>query len=663
MAKGNQITGFFGGHNGSQAGNAKHIPFFGATRLNHRQGVRLHGNAARCDGDTVGGWFAANVHHMGLALAVKMGEMRHVLFNFGHNVCVDGFGPMGFWMHHSVMCTSHVLSNLAEASTPPQRRRTPTACLALLLSLSLTPSQNAFAQAKMSTASRSIAHLDVGEQGEFSLATERQMGNRVAKELFQDPDYIDDPLVNEMLALIWQDLLDAAERTGQLSAEMKEAFAWRIFVGRDRAINAFALPGGYLGLNLGLVAMTTTPDELASVLAHELSHVTQRHISRGTVQQARRAPAILAAMLLGAVAARKSDAMGQAAVAGSQALGLQLQLNYSRDMEREADRVGFQVLQAAGFAPQGFASMFEKLQNANRHTDNNQFPYLRTHPLNTERIGEMQARLLQGGDATSHAAPTSAQTPSIHLPGKLPALSEGPTQAASSSGARISPLAYTLLAARAKSLSAVEWSSLRSWATEVNASGFTALPIERQVGSLVIARHYFTKTGQALQAEAATSRLLPLGQADPQARRLILWMLAETAWAGGDARAAKALLLTRPMRRPELLLGAQAALSQRDAVSALDPLQIWVAAHADDAAAWHLLARAYEMQGKGLRQLRALAEAQAAEGDLRGAQDRLRAAKEIRPSGPDAIDQEIDMSIINARLQSISNQLTFELSK
>ncbi|MCB1982638.1 MAG: M48 family metalloprotease, partial [Rhodoferax sp.] len=129
-------------------------------------------------------------------------------------------------------------------------------------------------------------------------------------------------------------------------------------------------------------------DELASVLAHELSHVTQRHIARGIGSSQRVGVVATVAMILALLAASRAgnaDA-AQAAIVGGQAAMLQGQLDFTREMEREADRVGFAMLEAAGFAPQGMASMFERLAFANRLMDDNAFPYLRSHPLTTERI-------------------------------------------------------------------------------------------------------------------------------------------------------------------------------------------------------------------------------------------------------------------------------------
>ena len=172
----------------------------------------------------------------------------------------------------------------------------------------------------------------------------------------------------------------------------RSSHAWQPFLVKDKSVNAFALPGGYIGVHLGLLAMTTTPDELASVLAHELSHVTQRHIARMIGQQSRQSWVSLASLVLGILAASRAPMAAQAMIYGGQAASIQGQLNFSRDMEREADRVGFGVLSDSGFDPAGMALMFEHLQAASRLNDDGSWPYLRTHPLTTERIGEAQDR-------------------------------------------------------------------------------------------------------------------------------------------------------------------------------------------------------------------------------------------------------------------------------
>ena len=130
----------------------------------------------------------------------------------------------------------------------------------------------------------------MGDGYELTPSAERRIGERIARELYRDPDYIDDPLLGEYVQSLWQPLLAAARIRGEMTPDLDQRYAWRVLLGRDRSINAFALPGGWLGLHLGLMAVTRSRDEIASVLAHELSHVTQRHIARMMSQVIRKIP-------------------------------------------------------------------------------------------------------------------------------------------------------------------------------------------------------------------------------------------------------------------------------------------------------------------------------------------------------------------------------------
>src|SRR3990167_557628 len=271
----------------------------------------------------------------------------------------------------------------------------------------------------------------LGDGGDMTASAERRLGDGIIRHLYRDPDYIDDPVLVEYVQTLWQALLAAARERGELPPELDERFAWEVLLGRDRTVNAFALPGGYLGVHLGLIGVVASRDELASVLAHELSHVTQRHIARLITQQNRQTPLMIGAMILGAVAASESPHAAQALAMGGQALVVQNQLNFSRDMEREADRVGYGLMAPAGFAPQGFAAMFEKLQQANRINDNGSWPYLRSHPLPT--------------------------------------------------------LEHALLAARARVLARPGVEVLRQWMAEPEGGGFAALPAQRRAAVLYAA--------------------------------------------------------------------------------------------------------------------------------------------------------------------------------
>ncbi|MCW8182407.1 M48 family metalloprotease, partial [Verminephrobacter eiseniae] len=160
--------------------------------------------------------------------------------------------------------------------------------------LALTVGACALAWAPPASAQTGLPTL--GDGSELGSSAERRLGDRIIRELYRDPDYIDDPVLEDYVQGLWQSLLAAARARGELSAELDERFAWEVLLGRDRSVNAFALPGGYLGLHLGLVGVTSTRDELASVLAHELSHVLQRHVSRLLTAQKKQTPLLLGAL-------------------------------------------------------------------------------------------------------------------------------------------------------------------------------------------------------------------------------------------------------------------------------------------------------------------------------------------------------------------------------
>ena len=272
-------------------------------------------------------------------------------------------------------------------------RLTPRAATRLLAS-ALAAALVAATQAPLPAAAQALPSL--GESDGFSVGDERRLGDAIARQLYRDPDYLDDPVLQEYVQGIWQALMQAASQTGALGDALGEQFAWRVLLGKDKSVNAFALPGGYFGLHLGLINVVDSRDELASVMAHELSHVSQRHISRMAAQNARQTPLLIASMILGALAASKSPDAAQAVIAGGQALAVQNSLNFTRAMEQEADRIGLDLMKRAGFDPTGFIGMFEKLHQANRLNDSGAYPYLRTHPLTSQRLSDMQGRLPQG---------------------------------------------------------------------------------------------------------------------------------------------------------------------------------------------------------------------------------------------------------------------------
>ena len=461
----------------------------------------------------------------------------------------------------------------------------------------------------------------LGDGSTLTTGEERRLGDRIIRELYRDPDYIDDPVLVEYVQGLWQALLAAARARGELSPELDERFAWEVLLGRDRTVNAFALPGGYLGVHLGLIGVVATRDELASVLAHELSHVTQRHISRLMAQQSKQTPLLLGAMVLAALAASKNPGAAQAMMVGGQAVAMQNQLNFSRDMEREADRIGYGLMEPSGFAPQGFVSMFDKLQQANRLNDNGSWPYLRSHPLTTQRMADMHSRLPPGG-----------ATPSPQ-PG----------------------LEHALVAARARVLSNPGVDALRLWITEPQNSGFASQPAPRRAAALYTAALASNQLRDFAAARTAQARLDEVVRGDAAAQRQSQRLAAEIALAAGLPEAALQRLPAET-GRPELVLRTQALLRLGRPAEVTGALQTWVTNHPHDATVWQLLASAWQAQGQPLRAVRAEAESHAARYDYAAAVDRFKAGQDLARKSHSAADY-IEASIIDTRLRAMESLL------
>lgn len=215
---------------------------------------------------------------------------------------------------------------------------------------------------------------------------ERRLGEQIMVEVRQDPTYLPDPDATEYLNKIGYELV-AASQARQIDFEF--------FLLRDPMINAFALPGGFICVQTGTILTVQSESELASVMAHEIGHVQQRHIARMIAKQ-KEALAITIGSLLLALLASRAGGNGQAAQAAvmvGQGAAIQSQLAFSRDNEREADRVGFDILVNAGFDARAMAAFFTRMQNSTRIYESIAPSYLRTHPMTVERISDIQGRL------------------------------------------------------------------------------------------------------------------------------------------------------------------------------------------------------------------------------------------------------------------------------
>ena len=242
-------------------------------------------------------------------------------------------------------------------------------CLGLLITVQQVPAQT-------------LPELGDASGALLSPQMERRIGEQAMREIRRQPDFIDDPDLTEYINAVGHRIVAAADTRQD----------FEFFLVNDKTVNAFSMPGGFVGVNTGLLLAAQTESELAGVLGHEVAHVTQHHIARMIGKQDQMSIPLLAALVLGLLAARSNPDVTQAVIAGAGATSIQSQLNYSRDFEREADRIGFQYLQQAGFDVGGMATFFERLQKATRLYENNAPAYLRTHPLTTERIADMQNR-------------------------------------------------------------------------------------------------------------------------------------------------------------------------------------------------------------------------------------------------------------------------------
>ena len=537
------------------------------------------------------------------------------------------------------------------------RRAVTWALLPCLCAVMAAPATRAQAPSPgLSTRANTLPAL--GDAGDMTPLEERKLGDLIVRDLYRDTTYMDDPIIGEYVDGIWRQLLASAQVRGDLTPELAGRYAWHLVQVRDREINAFALPGGYMGLNLGLIGVIDSRDELAAVLAHELSHTMQRHIARMIARQSREQPLLLAALLTGILAAMRNPQVGAAVLTSGQATAVARQLSYSRDMEREADRVGFGVFVQAGFAQWGFASMFEKLQTAARINDNGDWPLLRSHPLTTERIADAQERQRSLQGRPKPAPDWEA----------------------------------LLIAARARVLAQPGVDALRGWARVPESADFAKQPPEKRAAALYAAALSNAVLRDFPKAQNLAAQLAALTADEARAMRQVRLLQADLALRAGQPARALQLLPTgantdaaRPAGasglngtgsadaggRPDparisfagratLLLRAEAQLQTGQAAQikpVASSLQTWVSLHPEDALAWQRLAQAYQAQGLALRALRAEGEAQMANLDYAGAIDRWRAAQDYSRQHQSAAEDLIEASIVNVRLRAAQEAL------
>ncbi len=443
---------------------------------------------------------------------------------------------------------------------------------------------------------------DLGDAASADLPPqiERRIGESILRDIrLRDPAYLDDPEVADYLNVLGAQLVAAVPGARQ---------DFEFFAVRDASINAFALPGGFIGVHTGLLAASENESEVASVLAHEIAHVTQRHIARllGAQKQLQLPTmvAIAAAILLG----RSRPDLATGAAAAAQAGAVQAQLGYTRDFEREADRIGFQTLAGAGFDARAMATFFEKMQRYTRIVDDGSVPsYLRSHPVTTERIAEAQNR-------------------AASLPYRQHA----------------DRLEYHLVRARLRAESGEAREALEFFAGAVRDRRYASEPAARYGLALALLR-----AGEPREAEAELGRLRASGAASAMLETLA----ARVREARGDGPGALAVLraaLARfPHRRPVLYayVGALHGAGRHEETLALLAEQLRL--YPRDARLHEARARAYAAQGRRLLQHQAQAEVYLLQGSLPAAIEQLQLAQ----SAGDGNFYEL--SVVEARLREL----------
>lgn len=442
---------------------------------------------------------------------------------------------------------------------------------------------------------------DLGEasQAGFSPQTERRLGETIMAQIRRDRSLLDDAELTEYLNSLGYRLVAA-------SPDNRQDFEF--FVIRDNSVNAFALPGGFIGVHTGLMLTAQSESEVAAVLGHEIAHVTQRHLARMIDKEKQSMITSLAAMAVAILASRSNPQLSNAAVAAAQATSIQNTLNFTREHEREADRVGLQILSQAGFDPHAAESFFERLQKATRLYDNNAPDYLRTHPVTSERIADIQNRL----ETLPPNIRPSDNVDFYLLRAKLRAADDKPEQAVAFFEESLREKKYLNEAAQHFGLAAA---LLR------------ARQYERAERELDMAR-------KALPANAIVENLA-----------------AQIKLANGKAGAALALyrdaLRNFPNRRPLVYAYADALMQNRQNAEALKLLGNQLLTYPGDARLYQLQAQAYAAQGKRLLSHQSQAEAYFRLGNLPAAVEQLSIGVK---SGDGDFYQ---MSIAEARLRQL----------
>ena len=421
---------------------------------------------------------------------------------------------------------------------------------------------------------------DLGDVSTSALSPvqERKLGEGIMGQIRSSHAYLDDPEVADYLNGLGYRLV---------SNSPDPAGAFEFFAISDGSINAFALPGGFVGVYSGLMLSAQSESELASVMSHEIAHVTQRHIARLIAAQQKAGLASMAALAVAILAARSNSNVSAAAIAAAQAGVIQTQLNFTREHEREADRIGLQILEKSGFDVHAMPTFFERLQKATRIYENGAPSYLRTHPLTYERIADIQSRI---EDIPFRQVPDSLEFQLVRA--RISAEDGNPREVVANIDRQIAEHKFGVEAAARY--------------------------------GLVVA---LLRAGDKVRARKEMAALLALKARSP----MIDALAAQTLISSGDVERGLATyrdsLRVNPSRRSLIYGYADALIATNKAADAITFLDGRADARSADPQLYEYQARAYTLLGQHLLQHRALAEVYALRGNLPAAIEQLQIAQ------------------------------------
>lgn len=428
---------------------------------------------------------------------------------------------------------------------------------------------------------------DLGDVSQTVLTPlqERQIGQQSMLQIRASKQFLDDAEINDYLNQLGSKLVENSAEPG---------LGFEFFAINDYNINAFAMPGGFIGVNTGLLLTVQSESELAAVLSHEIAHVTQHHLARMIAGQQGEGLATMAAIAIAILAARTNPQATEAAIVSVQARAMQKQLDFTRTHEQEADRIGLDILQKSNFNTHAMPEFLNRLQRATRLLEGNAPTYLRTHPITSDRIADIENRVQ-----------------------KQPY--------------RLVPDGLDFQLARTKLIAA------QKTAADAIAYFSDALGSQKH-GNPVVQRYGLVgallRNNEIGRAARELETLRKLAKSNPAARNsaMLETLAGQVKRAEKNPAAAMEFYLTAvqsfPQHRALIYDYADLLLQNDQAETAVKLLTAQLARHSSDTTLYDLQARAYAMQGKTLEQHQAQAYSYAWQGNLYAALAQLELAKQ-----------------------------------